>query len=88
MTSYCLFIRQFPTLPSAPIILAEDAVGTANTFQVHKILKYKSQIYKGDPRTCAIFIPAWAQIGGLRVFPVIKITVVHQVCMSPASTVV
>ena len=29
-----------------------------------------------------------AQIGGLRDFLVIKITVVHQVCMSPASTVV
>ena len=27
-----------------------------------------------------------AQIGGLRVFPVIKITVVRQVRMSPAST--
>ena len=29
-----------------------------------------------------------AQIGGLRVFPVIKITMVHQVHMSPASTAV
>ena len=26
------------------------------------------QIYKGDPRTCAIFIPTWAQIRGLRFF--------------------
>ena len=42
----------------------------------------------GDPRTCIIFIPAqdsnWGSLG----FPLIKITVVRQVRISPASTVV
>ena len=41
--------------------------------------------HKGDPRTCTIFIYE-AQIEGLQVFSVIKITVVRQVRMSPAST--
>ena len=36
------------------------------------------QMYTGDPRTYAIFIPAWDQIGGLWFFPIIKITSVHQ----------
>ena len=31
---------------------------------------------EGDTRPCAILIPAWAQIEGLQVFPVIKISVV------------
>ena len=44
------------------------------------------QIHKGDPRTCAIFIPTWAQIRGLRVFPVIKIIMVRHVHLSPEST--
>ena len=47
-------------------------------------------IYKGDPRTWAItFVSRHeAQIRGLWGFPVIKITVVCQVRMSPASTAV
>ena len=41
----------------------------------------KSQIYKGDPRTCAIFIPAWTTKLAIRLFPAIKITLIHQVHM-------
>ena len=49
-------------------------------------LEVKPQIYKGDPRACVIFILAWGlDWGGL---PVIKLTMVRQVCMSPASAVV
>ena len=34
----------------------------------------ESQIYKGDPRTCTIFVPAWgSNWGSSGVFPVIKI---------------
>ena len=47
-----------------------------------------TQIYKGDPRTCTIFISACGSNWGPSSFPVIKITVVRQVPMSPASTVV
>ena len=36
-------------------------------------------MYKGNPRTCAIFIQASGSNWGLWVFPVIKITVVWQV---------
>ena len=46
------------------------------------------QIYKGDPRTCTILSPHGAQIGSIWVFPVIKITIVCQVHMSPTSTAV
>ena len=44
--------------------------------------------HKWDPRTCAIFIPAWGSNWGSLVSPVIKIIVVRQVrtCMSPAFT--
>ena len=45
-----------------------------------------SQIYTGDPRTCAFLSPHGDQIGGLQGFPVIKITVVGHVHMLPAST--
>ena len=34
------------------------------------------QIHKGDPRTCAILIPAWGLKWGIQVFPLIKITMV------------
>ena len=50
-----------------------------------KAVVYRAQIYKGDPRTCAIFIPAWGSNWG---FPVIKVTVIRQVRTSPASAVV
>ena len=43
------------------------------------------QIYKGDTKTCAIFIPAWDSNRGLWIFPVIEVSVVCQVRMSPAS---
>ena len=49
---------------------------------------YNPQMYKGDPRTCAILIPAWGSNWGYLGFPVIKITVVRQVRMSPTSTAV
>ena len=48
------------------------------------VLRAGLQIYRGDPRNCAIFIPYGAQILGFRVFSRIKIIVVHQVRMSPA----
>ena len=41
-----------------------------------------------DTRPCAILIPAWGWIWGLRVFPVIKILVVCQVHVLPACTTV
>ena len=41
------------------------------------LLQFSPQIYKGDPRTCAILSQHGAQIGCLRVFPQIKIIVLH-----------
>ena len=39
------------------------------------------QIYKGDPRTCTIFIPAWGSNWGFMGFPAIEISVICQVRM-------
>ena len=56
---------------------------------VHNLLHlFGSQIYKGDPRTCAIFIPVWGSNWRSLGFPVIKIILVLQKRMSPASTAV
>ena len=52
------------------------------------VIMYFSQKNKVDPRTCATFIPAWGSNWGSLGFPVIKITAVHQVFTSPASTAV
>ena len=41
-----------------------------------------------DTRTCAILIPSWGWMWGLRVFPAIKIAVVGQVRVLPECTVV
>ena len=49
-----------------------------------KVCGRDSQIYKGDPITCAIIIQTWgAQTEGIQAFAVIKITVICQVhiCM-------
>ena len=57
----------------------------------HQLLtrsQFFPQIYTGDSRTWAIFIPAWGSNWGSSGFPVIKVTTVHQVRMSPASTAV
>ena len=39
------------------------------------------KIYKGDPRTCAIFIPAWGSNWRYFSFPAIRITMICQVRM-------
>ena len=38
-------------------------------------------MYKGDSRTCAIFISVWGSNWGILVFPAIKITMIRQVRM-------
>ena len=44
-------------------------------------LKEKLWANHRDRPTCAIFIPAWVPIGGIRFFPAIKIIMIHQVCI-------
>ena len=41
------------------------------------IVQRCAQIYKGDPRTCTILIPAWGSNWGSSGFHVIKVTMVH-----------
>ena len=55
---------------------------SCTTVLLSVIGEFESQVYKGDPRTCAILILVWGSNWGIRVFPIIKITVVHQVRMS------
>ena len=47
-----------------------------------------NDMYTRGTRPCAILIPAWGSIWGLRVFPVIKIIVVRQVRVLPVCTAV
>ena len=62
-------------------------VGNDNRVIFYNVFKLvlTPQIYKGDPSAPCL---SWhvAQIEGLQVFPIIKITMVCQVHMSPAST--
>ena len=58
--------------------------------QVYTTNKYENAVIAVNTREPTAQSLFWhgAQIGGLRVFPVIKITLVHQVSMLPASTAV
>ena len=55
-----------------------------------KLLQHElpPQIFTGDPRTCTIFISAKGSNWGSWGFPVIKVTAMHQVRMTPASTAI
>ena len=55
----------------------------------YKMFQYESQIYKGDPRTCTIFIVAWGSNWGSDSsgFTRNQNNRGLSCCMSPASTI-
>ena len=70
-------------------IFLAHAFGHIKTGRSRNIIVVSApQIYKGDPRTCAILCRYGVKIEGIHFFPMIKITVVLQVRMLPASTAV
>ena len=54
-------------LPTFASCNQEDSLHKSG--KISKLHVIWSQIYKGDPRTCAIFIPAWGSYWGIRVSP-------------------